>query len=308
MEVGAVIDSGRYHGGLVFFGYDDSTLDRFARIVSASLEDYGHPVERQSFLNTHKARITASHYAVTLDLVNVSTDQEQRSRRSDVASGLNPTSLSNPEPLYRLRIDLCPADSASDDTDISELLMVVMLYRMVDVCEATGVEWLDPDTMLTLGQFLAAFTNAGPTRVRGRQEIMEIADSGFEPNGETDRRIFGSFEPISGQMPHQGEIGLVDLSAEESLAMAFRSEPHPDIVEPDTFVAEAQSDIRRLATWGMTGMMVFLSAPVAVSMAGVNLARGEDFRLNTHVLSLTGMLVTLESSGVLASAVSMLPL
>jgi hypothetical protein len=41
-------------------------------------------------------------------------------------------------------------------------------------------------------------------------------------------------------------------------------------------------------------------------MAAVNLLKGEDFRLNTHVLSLTGLLVMLQSSGALASAVNML--
>jgi len=58
----------------------------------------------------------------------------------------------------------------------------------------------------------------------------------------------------------------------------------------------------------MTGMMVFLSTPVAASMAAVNLIRGEDFRMNTQVLSLTGLLVSLQSSGALASAVSYIPM
>ena len=71
---------------------------------------------------------------------------------------------------------------------------------------------------------------------------------------------------------------------------------------------EAENDIRRLATWGMTGVVTLMSGPVGLSMAAVNLARGEDFRLNTHVLSLTGLLVMLQSSGALAGAVSYLPL
>ena len=84
--------------------------------------------------------------------------------------------------------------------------------------------------------------------------------------------------------------------------MAF--EPLPAEEEDE----EEPSDVRRLATWGMTGMMVFLSGPVAVSMAAVNLVRGEDFRLNTHVLALTGFLVTMQSSGMLSSVVAHLPI
>ncbi len=43
-------------------------------------------------------------------------------------------------------------------------------------------------------------------------------------------------------------------------------------------------------------------------MAAINLTKGEDFRLNTHVLALTGFIVSLSSSGILASAVSALPI
>lgn len=301
-----MINSGKYHGGLVFFGCDDTMLDRFARIVSATLEDYGHPVERQSVMNAHEGRITSTHYGVKLDLAQgaSASDHAKRRRKLDCAGNLNPGQNDATQDLHRLQIDLSAVDPTTDDTDISELLMVVMLYRIVDICEVTGIEWLDPNTTLTLGQFLAAFTDAGPTRVRGRQEILDdnIAPFGAVHNTAHD------FDAMLGQMPHSDETGLIELAEEEALALAYRAEPHPDVLEADALVEEAQSDIRRLATWGMTGMLVFLSGPVALSMAAVNLARGEDFRLNTQVLSLTGLLVSLQSSGALSSAVALLPL
>ena len=78
-----------------------------------------------------------------------------------------------------------------------------------------------------------------------------------------------------------------------------------DVIDGDT---GAESDIRRLASWGLTGVVACLSGPVGLSMAAVNLMRGEDFRLNTHVLALTGFLVVSTSNGMVAQVVSALPI
>lgn len=287
--------TGRYHGGLVFFGNPEQALDRFTRIVTATLEDYGHPVERQSILDRNNARIVASHYMVKLTM-------------TDAPDAIFEIKM-NGKSLQRVEISLTPVSAGHDDQDISELMLVVMLYRMVDVFATKSIEWLDPKTVLTLSQFLAAFTNVSPRRVRGHQEVLDAADAPFSEVGETEDELAERFESLVGQVAHKGQVGLIDLSEEETLALSYRFSRHPDEVEPSTSVQdEAQSDIRRLATWGLTGMVGFLSAPVALSMVAVNLVRGEDFRLNTNVLALTGLLVMLQSSGALASAVSYLPL
>ena len=44
------------------------------------------------------------------------------------------------------------------------------------------------------------------------------------------------------------------------------------------------SNILGLTSWGMTGVVLAL---IAISMAAVNLIRGEDFRLNTQMLAFT---------------------
>jgi hypothetical protein len=183
-----------------------------------------------------------------------------------------------------------------------------MLYRMVDIFATREIEWLDPEMVLSVEQFLGAFTNVSPRRVRGRQEILETGNTPFAPIDETEHGLSMQFDNICGQAPHEGEIGLVDLSEEETLAFAYRLSASRGFIDASSPEEEAQNDIRRLAAWGMTGMVGFLCAPVALSMAAVNLAKGEDFRLNTHVLSLTGLLVMLQSSGALAGAMSYLPL
>jgi hypothetical protein len=130
----------------------------------------------------------------------------------------------------------------------------------------------------------------------------------FHSIDETEERLAKRIDIFTDSNADEDEFGLVELTDEEALSLAYRVCPHPDVIDMPSKSDEAASDIRRLATWGMTGMLGFLSAPVALSMVAVNLARGEDFRLNTHVLSLTGLLVMLQSTGALANAVSYLPL
>lgn len=78
-----------------------------------------------------------------------------------------------------------------------------------------------------------------------------------------------------------------------------------DAIDRDT---GADSDVGRLAIWWLPGVVVCLPGPVGVSMAVVNLMRGEDFRFNTHVLALTGFLVVSTLNGMVAQVVSALPI
>jgi hypothetical protein len=49
-----------------------------------------------------------------------------------------------------------------------------------------------------------------------------------------------------------------------------------------------------------------MSAPIAMSMAAVNLIRGEDFRLNTQVLVFTIAIVALNTSNAFADVATVL--
>ncbi|MGR3615228.1 MAG: hypothetical protein ACU0BB_04220 [Paracoccaceae bacterium] len=288
--------SGRYHGGIVFLSHPEAPLDQASRIVSGTLEDYGHPVERQSVQGGQTARVMTSQYIVQLNL-GIYIDPRGEEMESIFFT---------PEDPQRIEIEITPVNAGQEDRDITELMMVVLLYRMVDAFDVEHIEWMDPGTKLEVKDFLGAFANVSPRRIKGRQEVLDQHGQRFAPVEETAPDLMEHYDTIMGQTPHGGEFGLIELSEEESLALAFREGPHPNELPPEQ--QEAQNDIRRLATWGMTGMLCFLSAPVAASMAAVNLAKGEDFRLNTHVLSLTGLLVVLQSSGALASVVNSIPM
>ena len=302
--------TGRYHGGLAFSGDQGRGLDKFCRIVTATLEDYGHPVERQSLPSPSAARITSSRYTVVLksEPGNGLSDTQNRSLQLDRASGLNDASNIDLGARSRLTLSLRPVDAASDDVDHAQLLLVVIMYRMIEAYGADIVEWLDPETKLPVSRFMSVFHRVSPRRVRGRQQILEADAPRFAPVDDTERSITRRYAAISGQKPAFKNEGIVELTEEEALALAFRTEPRPDEVSSEEVQAEAENDIRRLASWGMTGVVAFLSAPVAVSLAAVNLARGEDFRLNTQVLTYTGFLTVLHSSGAMAGVIRMLPM
>lgn len=299
----------KYHGGLVFVGKQETVLDQFSRIVSATLEDYGHYVERQSVMNAQQARITANQYLIKLDLV-AGTNSDEHTHHSEAAEiSAEPCSIDRP--VQRLVITLYPADPAQSDQTHTELLLVVMMYRMVEAYSAKFVEWLDPKTVLTVEEFRGAFSSVSPRRVRARQQILDSRDSRsarFTPVDKTAPNLAKQYDVISGQKPFYGYEGPVSLSEQESLSLAFRRNAHPDEIDAQESEDAPDNDVRRLASWGMTGMMVFVSAPVAASLAVVNLVKGEDFRLNTQVLSLSGMLVALESSGAVAGVMSYLPI
>lgn len=285
-------DTGRYHGGLVFYGYPEDPLDQFSRIVCSTLTDYGHAVERQSMQQGENALILTSQYQLRLQLEEL---------------GQTPAGCeaAYEDQAQRMTIEITPIAPGQEDRDITELMLVVMLYRVVDAFDVDQVEWLDPETILPVEAFLGAFASVSPRRVRGRQEVLDHRGQRFAPVAETEADLIQHYDTILGKAPHQGQFGLIDLTDEETLALAFRETPHPEELDPEAL--KPASDVQRLATWGMTGMLAFLSAPVAASVAAVNLIRGEDLRLNTHVLSLTGLLVVLQSSGALASAVGYLP-
>lgn len=297
----------KYHGGLVFAGNQDNALDRFCRIVASTFEDYGHSVDRQTILDDHIARIATEHYMLKLTLLPWGSPSEtiQRSARMDAAAGLNTARMNGQFDEHHLDITLTPVSPGHEDIEVTELMLVVMLYRMVDAFPVRQIEWLNSDTVLRVDQFMSAFTNVSPHRVRSRQEVQIPAGHRFASIEDTEPGLARHCDAILGKTAHGGCEGLIELTDEEMLALAFRDGPRPDEY---AFGEDVPSDIRRLATWGMTGMLAFLSTPVALSVAAVNLARGEDFRLNTQVLALTGCVIAMHSSGLLSTAVNALPL
>ncbi len=282
-----MVNMTRFHGGIVFTpapdGSPDGNIEPFHHIVVSTLEDYGHSIESRHFTGPSSARIVTARYLI------------------DLALAAHPAPLDGeaaPCPRARLEITIRPAADIHAERDIVELLLVVMLYRMTESCDAEAIEWLAPETVLTVRQFLNAFAVVTPRRVRSRKRVM--AD--LVPTGAAAAPHSGMAP--GGQMPDETEE--TEETEEEALARAFRCEC-ADPAGPEGRQGVRASDVRRLATWGMTGMLAVVSAPAAIPIAALNLARGEDFRLNTQILSLAGLLTTLGSTGAFGNLAQLLP-
>ena len=296
----------RYHSALIIAGFSDDQLAGLGDTVASTMEDYGHPVERVSLQDDCSIRVTASHYVIKLTKTQHMAPGEdgQRTIRFD---NLSSAVAQSGNRQGRVQIEMFPADPARDDGDISEMLMVVMLYRMIEDYAVEMVEWLDPLTLLTAQQFLDVFANIAPTVVTKEMQDAAFDPFRYEPLNDLTK-LTGYHHADKPAMVLDADFSMSKGPRDEDLVtVAMRADDDPEGIA--RLAKEArEDDIRRLASWGMTGVIAFMSAPVAASMAVVNLARGEDFRLNTHVLALTGFLVTASSSGALADAVARLPL
>lgn len=269
----------RYHGGLVFFDANMNSLDDVCRAVSSTLADYGYLVERQSILGDGTARITSLRIAVRLRI-------ERGAEQS------------------RLILTLITADRSLVAPDMAQLVLLAMMFRILETHPAHSVEWLDPSTVLPAGKFVHAVTKVSPRRVPDRQQVLDAEFYRFLPVEEAEETICSRYDEMCGQV---GRVQAQPETEQDYLARVFRCDDwmdDGDVIDGDT---GAESDIRRLASWGLTGVVACLSGPVGLSMAAVNLMRGEDFRLNTHVLALTGFLVVSTSNGMVAQVVSALP-
>ncbi len=292
-----------YHGGLQFDGDTDGAIERFGTIVATTLEDYGHLVERKALLSRTEASVVSSQYMVRLTLDTEAADTDTRYERMDRAAGLRTLArpaVSNPQ--NRLVLTVTPVSPLLDDPEISELMLVVILYRMVDICSTRRVEWLSPHTVLTVEQFMSAFDTLAPSKPRNRKQIFQSVTGQFAGLDIPEPQ-----DPIEAAKPAARPIQLSD---EQLLSIAFRTdEPQTPTETPPSDPAEEDerpSDILRLSSWCMTGVIASVSTPIALSMAAVNLIRGEDFRLNTQVLVFTFAIVALNASNAFADVATAL--
>nr|WP_216598166.1 hypothetical protein [Ruegeria sp. HKCCD6119] len=282
-----------------FDGDATGAIERFGTIVATTLEDYGHLVERKALLSATEASIVSSQYLVRMTLDTGTSGQQDRYERMDRAAGLK--TITKPgvsHPQNRLVLTITPVSPLLDDAEISELMLVVTLYRMVDICSTRRVEWLSPHTVLTVEHFMSAFDTLTPSRTsRDRKQIFQSLTGQFAgmQQSEQDDTITALHTPAARP---------IQLTDEQLLSIAFRSDeadlPTRKDAGASIAVDDKPSDILRLSSWCLTGVLASISAPIAVSMAAVNLIRGEDFRLNTQVLVFTFAIVALNASNALA--------
>lgn len=285
--------TGMFHGGLVFYGDEDLGIEKATELVADTLEAFCQQIDRRTALSNGRARVTSARWMVKLATrpVPQPTDSERRRARLDAVGHLIPDDAAD-WPQRRLVVTFCAADPTRVDEDNALRLLAETLRRLVLASDPRFVEWRTQDRLVPAQKFAAAMAQLSLPKCAGADD----PPSRFGPVDSDARRLSVRYDEYATDDPKQSRTLFDSLGPELALAYALNP-PEP-----------AQRHCwQRLAIWGLTGVIATVSGPVGLSVAAVNVLRGEDMRLNSHVLALTVSIGTLSSSGALASVISTLP-
>jgi hypothetical protein len=264
----AQIDS--FHGGLLFYGDPDCTLLRGVQIVADTLRDYGYQPGDDMEIGERSASLNSPEYAASCALETRPPSEEDRKAAPEMnywAPGLR----------QRMVIRLEPAFPEAQDKEISELLMAVILYRMVRVFATEQLEWMDPETTLTVDQFASAFANI-PERsrqasqaTRPAPEFVSRRPARFAPIEQTRAQLEQRCDVLLGSSGAQRtRADLIGLSDDQHLARAMRKGSTPFHIARARRAQKAAEaapgfDLRRLLSGGFVSVR---GTPEPREMAG----------------------------------------
>ncbi len=163
----------------------------------------------------------------------------------------------------RIVLTLTPETVSHDPYLAPDLVLIIVMYRLTQALRPIAVEWLDAQAVIPAPAFLDAFDG------------VDCADSA--------------------QAARSRRASAPEMTEDQRIANRLRAD---SFAIPPTRAEQARNDIQRLTAWAMTGCVATISLPVAASIAAVNLIRGEDFRLNTQVLSFTALVGTVSGFGI----------
>jgi len=160
-----VAHTSNFHGGLIYYGTPGSALAKCSCILADTLEEYGHTVDQFSARDSDVIALACDQYHLVLRM-----GEPPRATDGDrVQPG-----------LQRVEIALSPNLSAPCDSELSEMMMAIMLYRLVTALGAEQIEWMDPNVTITRSQFLGVFAD-----IRPLQQQQVLASDRFAPIEET---------------------------------------------------------------------------------------------------------------------------
>ena len=156
----------QFYGGLVYYGIPSSALAKCSCIIADTLEEYGHSVDQFSARASDVIALACDQYRLVLRM----GDQPDAPEKSKAQPG-----------LQRVEITLQPNFPIHCDTELSEMLMAIIMYRLVPVLAAEHVEWMDPSATLTRSQFLSVFENVSSMQPQSQSNARDR----FAPIEET---------------------------------------------------------------------------------------------------------------------------
>lgn len=160
----------QFYGGLIYYGIPSSALAKCSCIIADTLEEYGHSVDQFSARSSDVIALACDQYRLTLRMGDQPEASDGKRR--------------NPG-RQRVEISMQPNFPKHCDTELSEMLMAVFLYRLVPELAAEHVEWMDPSATLTREQFLSVFTNIESLQPEPQTNTQTFTQDRFAPIEET---------------------------------------------------------------------------------------------------------------------------
>ena len=288
-----------YHGGLGLSSTSDVRLQKVARTVQFSLEKQGYSGAVTADLTAHQVQITCSACVVHLKAVPCSMAEDPDTELNIFCEDDEDDAQAVFDVGCRIEIKL--SDCVAGD---AESLLAFLMIDLVRTHTPACVEWLDRKTTLPSDDFLACFEMRPQTDVvMPKRPVLNKPARRFASVRAAAKSV-QSANPIKPARFVPLTNGLDWSHAQVALAQAYRIPTAEDAPVADD---DTPSDALRLATWAISGVIAFIALPVAVSLFIINLLRGEDFRLNTQALSITGLMVVLQANGALADVIALLP-
>ncbi len=308
----------RYSAGLVFLDEKRTEEAELSNALQGVLEARGQRIQSVNVLENDLLRIVTN----TLEL-----DLTPPLHRNEMVFGAEDDDGIVPyaDMLIGLSLTL-REDANAGDTDPAEIehslksYLAEMTSRVATLTEPDFVLWLRPSDLLETSEFLKAATQIKPRKVH--RTAAEEKPRRARPLPILLPQPCAVAPATVPSVPLEAAKRFPEIrTASRTLESEYERRTH--VSEPQIDAAELRSAIypptddatdannsfaMRMASWVLVTTVGLFFLPVAVLLTFANLVRGEDFRLAAHTLALTGMMMALNTSGALASTMSMIGL
>ncbi len=205
--------------------------------------------------------------------------------------------------LTLVRTDARPVD----ETDLSLSIMAHALQALHRFLAPDYVQWVDPLAVVTSADFLMA-TTLPEEELAADLDELTAAQAAVEdlPMESSRRESLPDIEETNTALLErliEKDEQNASKGVDGALRSAFRKNPDgTPILQPGQTFDREESTLLRLSVWLFTITLGLFALPVALALAVFNLLRGENLRLTSQTVALTGTFIALQATGSTAQA------
>ena len=304
----------QYTAGLVFLEQTPMDSMQLSSCFQRVLEQNGYKITAVNADSASQITVVTDEVTLTVGTRAAPDDQSEQRETQDV--------LADCRMIAAITMHAPATQSACSDQIKRDLQtsLAKLSHQLTEMTKPDYIQWLHPDTLLEREDFLQAASRILPRRVRKSTRALARRPKPFAPplrspapvvsqTPVAPRRIraseFPNIENISTNLACEYERRRRQRTASGQLAKMheLRGAIYTQVSE---ISRNKLSSARRLATWMLSISVALFFLPLGILLALVNLLRGEDLRLTGQTLALTGLLVTLNTTGATADVLRIL--